>query len=327
MSQPNFQPYNLATPTSLSPRSVERLDALREVLAERVRLSLRQSIRTGSQVAVSDIQLKRPRDLSQFAEGKAWWYSGGPESRASDKSVLVGATSSLIYSAIDRILGGSGESEPPGRVPSQLEMDLGQAFLLEMFHGLQDALSKPPLGLRVAAGTALKEPLRTFLTDLDNVLVCWEITVTIDGSEHILLLGVSRGLVEETVRIDDALDADPSNLSGDMKSATTSLVAELARCRLTVEEAADLEPGDILVFDAVPGQLVELKVQGKRKFRGRLGVHDGFYAVEVKELFDRPREPQAPKKEEPRPKNPKQAENKAAKGPRPARGRKVATHA
>ena len=291
------QSYDLSTPAPLPREAAKRLAAMRETLAEEMRLHLRRLLRMKIEISVVAPDVARVRHFATFLGGKAWWFSGGSKADPAGRSVLVGCAPGLIYAGIDRILGGPGTVSAPNKLPTQIEFELGTRFLRDVFHGLSQALALPPLHLEIAPHLPLSEPLLTYIPDLEEPFarIAWKVKVL--DQEHELLLCISRKLLESAETGAEEKKVSTRHLSGPVAGSPIELMVELARCRLSVDEAAQLEKGDVVLFDLPPGEPIDVKVQDRARFRARLGTHDGRYAVEVVEVADESpaREGEAPK--------------------------------
>jgi flagellar motor switch protein FliM len=285
--------YDLSTPAPLPREAARRMPALRDVLSEEMRVHLRRLLRLRTSVSVVAPDVARVRHFSSFLEGKAWWFSGGSRADPAGRSVLIGCAPSLIYVAIDRILGGPGSAAPSGKLPTQIEFDLGMRFLRDVFQGLAEALLLPPLHLAVAPHGPLAEPLLTYIPDLEEPFARILCKVKVLEREHELLLCVSRKLLEAAEPKGEEARVVAGQLSAPVAGAPIEVLVELARCRLAVDEAAQLTRGDVVLFDLPPGEAIDVKVQGRTRFRARLGTHDGRYAIEVTDVMERDAAPNA----------------------------------
>lgn len=278
--------YDLSTPAPLPRAAAERLAALRETLAEEMRIHLRRVLRLRTEVSVVEPDVVRVRHFAGFLGGKAWWFAGGSRSDPAGRAVLVGCAPGLVYAGIDRILGGPGTVAASSKLPTQIEFELGTRFLRDVFVGLAQAVALPPLHLEIAPHEPLAEPLLTYIADLEEPFarIAWKVKVL--DHEHDLLLCISRRLLAAAEPRREEAKVAASRLSAPVAASPVELMVELARCRLAVDEAARLEKGDVILFDLPPGEPIDVKVQDRARFKARLGTHEGRYAVEVIEVTD-----------------------------------------
>jgi len=277
--------YDLSTPAPLPREAGKRLLAQKETIAEQMRIALRKLLRLRTEVAVEAPAVARVRHFAAFADGKAWWYGGGAKDDPAGKGVLLGCSPGLVHVAIDRTLGGPGTGAAPGKPPTAIEFEFGMRFVRDVFQALCGALQFAPLSLAVTPHQPLNEPLLTYMPDREEPFarVAWKVKV--HDQEHELLLCIARRLLEAAEPKQEVARAAGGALSGPVAAASIELLVELARCRLKIEEAARLAKGDIVLFDLPPGEPLEVKVQGKARFRARLGTHDGRYAIEVTDVI------------------------------------------
>ena len=199
--------------------------------------------------------------------------------------MLLGCSPGLVHVAIDRMLGGPGTGAAPGRPPTAIEFEFGMRFVRDVFQALCGALHFAPLSLAVTPHQPLNEPLLTYMPDREEPFARISWKVKVHDQEHELLLCIARRLLEAAEPKQEVARAASGALSGPVAAASIELLVELARCRLKIEEAARLAKGDIVLFDLPPGEPIEVKVQGKARFRARLGTHDGRYAIEVTDVI------------------------------------------
>lgn len=313
--------YDLSTPAALARDLRERLEAQRGVLAQGLKVGLRRLLRLPLQVEVGEPQACRARRLAEFEEGSGWWYSGGPLANPREKSVFLGASAGLVMASVDRLFGGPGRTEVPPRSPSAIELKFGRKFLGDVMKSVADLLREPPLRLEVAGDQGIDEPLGIFLRDAEEVFVQLPITVAIDDSEQALSLALARPLLGR-VAPPSPSPAAAARLPAAIGQVDSILEAELARCRLSIEETRKLQPGDVLLFPVPAGKPVELRVQGKTRFRARLGTHDQHYAVEVIEVVGQPPPAATPEPSAAVPEKPRAGASEKPKAPEPVADRK-----
>jgi len=286
MNEAPVSHYDLSTPAPL-PREVgKRLHAQKETIAEEMRIALRKLLRIRTEVAVGAPVVMRVRHFADFADGKAWWMSGGSKEDPAGKSVLLGCTPGLVYAAIERTLGGAGTATPPERPPTQIDFEFGMRFLRDVFAALANALQLAPLALAVTPHRPLNEPLLTYIPDREEPFARIVWTVKLLDQEHELVLCIARRLLEAAEPKQEAAKAVAGALSGPVASAPIELLVELARCRIKIDEAAQLKSGDVVLFDQPPGEALDVRIQGRTRLRARLGTHDDRYAIEVTEVLE-----------------------------------------
>lgn len=283
-SHASAEVYDLSTPPGLVSGTRSRLEAQRPILEQRVRSVLRRLLRLGNRVQFESVQMLRARRIESLVEPGSWWVSGGSHGQPEEKTVFLAISPSLAYASIDRTFGGDGDSNVPDRPASEIETRFGNAFLSRLLEELAQALAEPPLRLQVTEHQPLPEPLSLFLRDAEEPLICLPFQIELKDTKHRALLCLSRTLLAGPEPRTEPKTFNAQELHPAVGQAPTMLEAELARCQLSISEAAELAVGDVVLFDDVQGKPVDLNVDGSTRFRARLGQYHHRYAVEVLEV-------------------------------------------
>jgi flagellar motor switch protein FliM len=278
--------YDLSTPAPMPREAERRFEAQRVSLAEHLRVHLRRLLRLRVEASVGSADVARVRQFVSDRSGSFWWYSGGSVENPDDRSVLLAVAPDLVYAAIDRVLGGTGQAKATGKPPTDIEFEFGMRFMRELLAGIAAALQLPPLQLSIVPRRALAESPLTFMPDLEEPFARIPWRVKLFDAEHELLLCVSRRLLASSEPKPEEAMRPTEEMQAPLANAPLELMAELARCRLTLDEAGALQKGDVVLFELPPGEPIEVQVQGKPRFRAKLGTHEGRYAISITQLIE-----------------------------------------
>jgi len=69
-----------------------------------------------------------------------------------------------------------------------------------------------------------------------------------------------------------------------VERANVTLTAYLGRAHTTLARLSELRPGDLLVLDRGPNNLVEVEIQNRPVFLGRAGTRRGSRAVALESV-------------------------------------------
>lgn len=72
-----------------------------------------------------------------------------------------------------------------------------------------------------------------------------------------------------------------------MRYIDMPMTAQLGKTEITLKRLFNLEAGDVLRLDQAPEQPISVNISGKPKYRGKVTVHDGNLAVELKSLHEK----------------------------------------
>jgi len=204
--------------------------------------------------------------------------------------VLFTASTSLLYGAVDRILGGSGKISKVPKDFTAAEYTVADALIgpcldriceslsevIKLDWSIQNRFCNPSMAQILpsqdvvlsiyfqAAGDFLIGDLRLVLpfTSIEPILERFT-RDSVSGPEP----GSSRPTVEKTVR-----------------GVPIEIAAELGTARIRLRQLLDLQAGDVIPLDARLGQPAVVPVQGKPKFTahvGRIGNRLGLQVADV----------------------------------------------
>ena len=203
---------------------------------------------------------------------------------------LLSASTSLLYGAVDRILGGSGKI---GRVPK----DFTAAE-----HTVAEALISPCLD-RICESLAEVAPLTWSIQNrfcnpsLAQILPSQDVVMTVYFQvAGEFLIGDLR-LTIPFVEIEPLLDhftrdrhavaeqgAMRATMENTLRKVPIGLRGELGEARIRLRQMLTLQPGDVIPLTTRIGQTAVVPVQGKPKFRahiGRIGNRMGLKLADV----------------------------------------------
>ena len=178
------------------------------------------------------------------------------------------------------------EGEDSGRDLSQLE----ESLLLDLLSALIGAFSQKTWDFQPAKNIVR----RLFPLELKGTEELCKITFDVKkndeekGTEAYILILCSKlepvvGRAEQAVGGFSADDISKAIL-GKMQQMPVSITAQLASTVLTLEEALNLEVGDILLLDKKVNEPIELITSGRTALLGRPAKSAGKYAVVITEL-------------------------------------------
>ncbi len=200
----------------------------------------------------------------------------------------------LLYGAVDRILGGTGE------------IRTGVKDLSEAEHAVADSLVQPVLE-QLAAGIGELVPVRPRITGrftnpgMAQVLPMQEVVLSlhfqISGQP---LFGDLRLVVPYSAlepHLGSLEKGSPGTSGGpegayrevlgrNVKNVPAEVAIELGGTRMRLKDLMSMQIGDVIRLDAKPGDPVKLPVQGRLKFHGDLGTRGRRFAVRISRVLE-----------------------------------------
>ncbi|MGR9099853.1 MAG: flagellar motor switch protein FliM, partial [Gammaproteobacteria bacterium] len=201
----------------------------------------------------------------------------------------------LLFITVDNYFGGSGHvrSMPEGRESTPTEMRIARLLLEIVFRDMKEAW-KPIMDVSFDYLNSEVNPQFANIVSPTEVVVVSTIRVELEeggGEIHVVM---PYSMIEP---IRDLLDAGISSDRGDVDDRWRNSLAEailktdvvaysvLLEKVLTVRDVMKFKAGDVIPVD-VP-ETVCLTVEGVPLCRGKIGLSDGNYAIQVKERIPR----------------------------------------
>jgi flagellar motor switch protein FliM len=198
----------------------------------------------------------------------------------------------LVEGLVDRLLGGSGStSAAPARPLTEIELRLLVRITDLALAGLRNAwIDVCPLEPRVKLLETHPHLLPFGAAETAIVEIRFDVVVGVTRGSLCLCLPEEaiESLAEKMMTVAGANSpappppADPATGSSNLGTAV-ELVAQLASTRLTDDEIAGLEVGDVIVTDCQPGSPLEIRRDGVPWFTGCAGHLQGRKGVRILE--------------------------------------------
>jgi flagellar motor switch protein FliM len=187
----------------------------------------------------------------------------------------------ILHQLIDRLLGGSGADETPGRPLTDIEASvasrIGRVFVSEFARRWQGSIASDRELMQLESNPRL---LRIMPTDEEVIVVGFELTMA--RAQGMVRFCIPCRVVDRTgVKLPaDGAAATTPHLSGE-----SELRAILAETRITAGELADLCVGDVIATETATDSPATVSVDGVPRFLAKPGTYQGRRAVVLLEQF------------------------------------------
>lgn len=206
--------------------------------------------------------------------------------------VLLSANTSLLYGAVDRILGGSGRIE---RVPSdftQAEYTVADAFLAPCLDRICESLAEVvQLSWQIEA--RFTNPSMAQVIASQDVVVCAHFQISGESLIGDLRLAIPFQAVEPYLRELGDGPGSPrvepgkalDTISANLRDSTVDLQVKLGETSIPLRQLLALRVGDVVTLRTPFGAPLEAPVQGRVKFLGQVGTIGRRLAFRVGEVM------------------------------------------
>ncbi|HEB95921.1 MAG TPA: flagellar motor switch protein FliM [Sedimenticola thiotaurini] len=286
-------PYDFASQDRIVRGRLPTLEMINERFARMYRTSLFNMLRRTADLAVAGVQMLK---FSEFVHSLFVPTSLNmvrvPPLRGKGLFVL---DPKLVFSVVDNFFGGDGRfhTKIEGRDFTPTELRVVRILLDYAFADMHEAW-KPVLNLDFEYVGSEVNPQFANIVSPSEVVVVTTFHVDLEAGGGDLHVCLPYSMVEP---IRELLDAGVQSDRGDrderwelalkeeIMAANVELSSQLTETQLSMRELAELKKGDIIPLE-IP-EMVQVFAADVPIFRGRLGVSDGNYAIQVQEWVPR----------------------------------------
>lgn len=281
------RPYNLSSQERIVRGRMPTMEVVNERFASNLRIGMFNFIRRSPEINIKPVLVQRYSDFLRDRESPTNFNIVAI--RPMRGSGLIVCSSSLIFTVIDMLYGGSGKFQTrlDGRDFSATE----QRVITRLVALITEEYRKAWKGVYPLELEYQRSEMRSQFANIatpSEVVICSQMQLlfgqsqgTIDFCLPYSTLEPIRDILYSTTQ-GDAIEGDRrwvSVLTQEIQEAEVTLVAQLAQTQTTVEDLLSLKPGDFIELDREPS--IEVTVDGIPIFECDYGIHNAKYAVHI----------------------------------------------
>jgi flagellar motor switch protein FliM len=208
--------------------------------------------------------------------------------------VLFTASTSLLYGAVDRILGGTGKVS---RVPKDFtaaEYTVADALVGPCLDRIAESL-KELAPMKWAVENRFCNPSMAQILPSQDVVLSVYFQVAgnfLIGDLRLLLPFAQLEPLLDKLGKDGVARLDPGAMRGTVartvRDVPVEIAVELGNARLSLRQLLDLQAGDVVPLDTRVGAPAVVPVQGRPKFHGHVGKVGNRFAFQVADVMASP---------------------------------------
>lgn len=262
------------------------LEMVNERFARYFRISLFNFLRRAAEISVSGIQVQK---FSEFIQG-LFVPTNLNVIRMSPLRgrALIVMEPRFVFTAVDNFFGGGGQfyNKVEGREFTPTEMRIIRLIIEMIFKDLAEAW-KPVMDVDFGYLNSEVNPQFANIVSPSEIVVISTIHVELEGGGGDINIAMPYTMIEPIRELLDAVTSDRGEVDGRWQE---SLRAEIMRSgvilnsnliekEMHISDVIALKKGDVIPID-MP-ETVLLEVENVPVFKGKLGLSDGNYAIEI----------------------------------------------
>jgi len=286
------QPYDFRRPDRIAKDQLRAIHILHENFARSLASSLSAYLRAYASVNLVSVEQLSFMEFSQGLPSPSCLVALGM--KPYEGNAVLEINPSLVFPIIEMLLGGSTRSLLKiNREITEIEQSVLDGLFRITLQDLKTAWhAVTPLEFTIEQHETEPQLLRILAPNEAVVAVTME--VRIGDNAGMLNIGIPSIVVKMlrhkfdqqwSVRKSESTEDEQSRVLRMIRPARMLLDGRLEGPTLRVEDLMDLKEEDVLSFDYPVGRVVDLCINGKLKFRGRIVSTGRKRAFEVEETF------------------------------------------
>jgi flagellar motor switch protein FliM len=264
------------------------LEMVNERFARHFRIALFNFLRRAAEISVSGIQVQK---FSEFIQG-LFVPTNLNVIRMSPLRgrALIVMEPRFVFTAVDNFFGGGGQfyNKVEGREFTPTEMRIIRLIIDMIFKDLAEAW-KPVMDIEFEYINSEVNPQFANIVSPSEIVVISTIHVELEGGGGDINIAMPYTMIEPIRELLDAVTSDRGEVDGrwqeslrvEIMRSEVTLNSKLIEKEMAISEVIELKKGDVIPIE-MP-ETVLLEVENVPVFRGKLGLCDGNYAIEIVE--------------------------------------------
>lgn len=264
------------------------LEMVNERFARHFRIALFNFLRRAAEISVSGIQVQK---FSEFIQG-LFVPTNLNVIRMSPLRgrALIVMEPRLVFTAVDNFFGGGGQfyNKVEGREFTPTEMRIIRLIIEMIFKDLAEAW-KPVMDIEFEYINSEVNPQFANIVSPSEIVVISTIHVELEGGGGDINIAMPYSMIEPIRELLDAVTSDRGEVDGRWQDSLRNEImrsevivnSKLIEKEMSISEVIELKRGDVIPIE-MP-ETVLLEVENVPVFRGKLGLSDGNYAIEIVE--------------------------------------------
>lgn len=282
--------YDFSSPRKLSKDNLRNLSNVFELYARHISSYLSGLLRAYCNVELAMIEEQRYAEYNNALPDSV--LVAMVDFKPLDGIILMEASRMVIYTLIDRLLGGSGSIVSVNRDFTEIEIGIMERIYRQFSGFMQEAF------VDLVDGTASLSKIETNARMMqvygaNQMMIIVVLNVTLDESAGTLTICIPWINLENILsarNLDFKVKSTTENtqmLMDQLKSVNVMMNCILGQTTLTLNEIVNLQAGDVLRINKKADECVTVMLGEKPLYYGRMGLKKNRMAVVIKKTHEK----------------------------------------
>ncbi len=299
-SEKKVKEYDFRSPKKFTKEQLKKLDSIYNNYTRSLSSYFTGILRMFCQLDVTQIEEQRYHEFSNALPDSVMMGVVDlniKDSTVPDTTIIFELSKPIVFSIIDRLLGGSGETMSMERDFTEIELSLIENVLKNMVKLFKDAWKNyaemEPQLVGIETNSRLMQTI-----SLDDVVLITVIDVSMKGQVGNMSICVPAINLEEIIKkmntrlpksdkkLDEFRESERRDIIfNSVKDSDLELTAVLGELELTLSDVLNLQVDDIVQLDKLVNDVIDIRVGTKTWFRGKMGNYKKRKAVQISEIL------------------------------------------
>ncbi len=299
-SEKKVKEYDFRSPKKFTKEQLKKLDSIYNNYTRSLSSYFTGILRMFCQLDVTQIEEQRYHEFSNALPDSVMMGVVDlniKDSTVPDTTIIFELSKPIVFSIIDRLLGGSGETVSMERDFTEIELSLIENVLKNMVKLFKDAWKNyaemEPQLVGIETNSRLMQTI-----SLDDVVLITVIDVSMKGQVGNMSICVPAINLEEIIKkmntrlpksdkkLDEFKESERRDIIfNSVKDSDLELTAVLGELELTLSDVLNLQVDDIVQLDKLVNDVIDIRVGTKTWFRGKMGNYKKRKAVQISEIL------------------------------------------
>ncbi len=298
-SEKKVKEYDFRSPKKFTKEQLKKLDSIYNNYTRSLSSYFTGILRMFCQLDVTQIEEQRYHEFSNALPDSVMMGIVDlniKDSTVPDTTIIFELSRPIVFSIIDRLLGGSGETVSMERDFTEIELSLIENVLKNMVKLFKDAWKNyadmEPQLVGIETNSRLMQTI-----SLDDVVLITVIDVSMKGLVGNMSICIPAINLEEIIKkmntrpksdkkLDEFKESERRDIIfNSVKDSDLELTAVLGELELTLSDVLNLQVDDIVQLDKLVNDVIDIRVGTKTWFRGKMGNYKKKKAVQISEIL------------------------------------------
>lgn len=294
-NEKKYRKYDFYSPRKFTKDRLKMISGIFESYCRIINSWLNGFLHTNCEIEVDSVEEQRYYEFSNaLSEGDVLTLAdvvGENLSSIDDSPVLFHFTTPLMLSMMDRLMGGSGASNPnlpAGYKFTEVELRLYESIVKELV-AMMGGSWVDYIDIDFKIRRIESNPTLVQVIGLDETVVIIGASVRFSNSSGRIsicfpgmkLINIFAQMAIANQNLHKKSEDNSEEIMGVLKESTLEITAELGRTQLRLQDVYSLKPGDVIDLGHPVSEPIYLNIGGKEWFSGKIGTQNNNMAVKI----------------------------------------------